>query len=417
MKKNKNKTILVLLLAIVMTLSVVACNDAAQPDNDSVEWQAEEASEYLSSIYDVSFEDGFSYVSFNEALLQIFGTETVHVEAENGVTLAKALVQAAEYDELALSYSDEKISERLKEYNVSTGSEDARYVAAALDADLINSEQANVLTDNGLLSDDDAAILLMNAAHAAGLGRNQLGLSSDPDISGKLMNAWNSFILFTDEILYDAGRQAVEEKVVTGFNIKMSGYNSHFISDRSLIYGHSDITHARQLIKLLNSEAVEARVQLEPKISIYEYLIEWGPVPEPTPTYSVVQFSEDLYLANAVEYDLILEFSSREEMLRFDGIIEEYAKKYEGNEEGRGLIFGSWWQPLYSTANVNMPEEYHQIFDNVIFTDMFELHSFCLPEDRDIVKGAFESFGLEVESVERFANTAFYNYLGGTDFQ
>lgn len=95
MKKNKNKTILVLLLAIVMTLSVVACNDAAQPDNDSVEWQAEEASEYLSSIYDVSFEDGFSYGSFNEALLQIFGTETVHVEAENGVTLAKALVQAA----------------------------------------------------------------------------------------------------------------------------------------------------------------------------------------------------------------------------------------------------------------------------------------------------------------------------------
>lgn len=76
---------------------------------------------------------------------------------------------------------------------------------------------------------------------------------------------------------------------------------------------------------------------------------------------------DDLYLVYAVEYDMQLEFDNTEDMLRFDSIIKEYAKKNEGNEEAEGLIYGSWWQPLYSTARTDMPaEDYHQMYDCVV---------------------------------------------------
>ena len=74
-------------------------------------------------------------------------------------------------------------------------------------------------------------------------------------------------------------------------------------------------------------------MQLEPKVSIYEYLLEWGPVPkEATPTYAVKQVKDDLYLTYAIEYDLKLEFDNKEDMIRFDDVINQYAKKNEGNE-------------------------------------------------------------------------------------
>ena len=164
---------------------------------------------------------------------------------------------------------------------------------------------------------------------------------------------------------------------------------------------------------------VDAKVQLEPKISIYQYLLEWGPVPEATPTYEVKQF-DDLYLVYAVEYDLKLEFNSTEDMQRFDSVINDFAKKNEGNEEAVGLIYGSWWQPLYSTTRADMPqEEYHQIFDCVVTNGIYSIHPFTLPEDKDAVIGKLEelSGGLEVEAVERYCNTAFYHYLKGEDYQ
>jgi hypothetical protein len=67
-----------------------------------------------------------------------------------------------------------------------------------------------------------------------------------------------------------------------------------------------------------------------------------------------------------------------------------------------------------------MPEtDYHQIYDCVITNDTYSIHPFTLPEDKDeVVEKLTEiSDGLEVVPVERFCNTAFYNYLEGEDYQ
>ena len=107
-------------------------------------------------------------------------------------------------------------------------------------------------------------------------------------------------------------------------------------------------------------------------------------------------------------------------MNRFDEVIKTYAKKNEGNEEAKGLIYASWWQPLYSSTRTDMPEtDYHLIYNCVITNDTYSIHPFTLPEDKDeVVEKLTEiSDGLEVVPVERFCNTAFYNYLEGEDYQ
>ena len=328
---------------------------------------------------------------------------------------------AADYEELALSYPEDKIKDRLEQYGVKMDetNEYARYVAAALDTSLITSETAKKVVAEDAFTAEDEISLLMAIANANGDARNYLGMSNDPDIYAKLDQAWNSFILFDDSKLAEIGKEAVQNKVTTGYGLKSAAYSARFLPELTLQYGHSDIKHVHQLMGLLNSENITAKVQLEPKISIYQYLPEWGPIPEATPTYEVKEY-EDLALVYAVEYDLELEFDNLEDMNRFDEVIKTYAKKNEGNEEAKGLIYASWWQPLYSSTRTDMPEtDYHQIYDCVITNDTYSIHPFTLPEDKDeVVEKLTEiSDGLEVVPVERFCNTAFYNYLEGEDYQ
>lgn len=335
-----------------------------------------------------------------------------------------AAVEAADYKELALSYPQEKVAKRLAQYGVTVPAEEAEKlymtnVACALDVSLVTADDVAKAAAGEPFTVVDAEKLLMKVADANGDARNYLGMASDPDIYGKVDQAWNSFILFDDGKLAEVGKEAVLQQISTGYGIKSAAYDARFLPNLTLQYGHSDIKHAHQLLGLLNSEDIDAKVQLEPKISIYQYLLEWGPIPEATPTYEVKQF-DDLYLVYAVEYDMQLEFNNTEDMLRFDSVIKEFAKKNEGNEEADGLIYASWWQPLYSTTRTDMPkEDYHQMFDCVVTNGIYSIHPFALPENKDmVVEKLTELAGdLEVKTVERYCNTAFYSYLKGEDYQ
>ena len=211
--------------------------------------------------------------------------------------------------------------------------ENGAYIATAIDAGLIASYEGATYAENKTITKDMALSLLMQVADANGLGRNYLGNSNDENIDAKLQHAWDSFILYDDEVLSNIGRKMVENQVTTGYNLKNSYFNANFLPELTLQYGHSDIKHAHQLIALLNSENIRAKVQLEPKVSIYEYLLEWGPIPESTPTYEVKKFSDDLYLVYAVEYDLQLEFETKEEKLESedDQLIIDIQTRYVNN--------------------------------------------------------------------------------------
>ena len=223
-----------------------------------------------------------------------------------------------------------------------------------------------------------------------------------------------------DPTLSEVGKEAVEQKITTGYGLKSAAYDARFLPELTLQYGHSDILHAQQLIGLLDSENINARVQLEPKISIYQYLLDWGPVPDPTPTYEVKKFSDELYLVYAVEYDLKLEFADKEDLMAFDKVIKEFAKKNSENADMKGLIYGSWWQPLYSTVREDMPkEDYHEIYDCVVTNGEYSIHPFTTVEAKDEVVKKLSALheGLSVNPEKRYVNTAFFNYLTGEDYQ
>lgn len=388
-------------------------------DNDT----EDDTQEYLKLRFDVDIDDEIvNSDRFLKELSKIADIEGVSINKElNWEELIKISVRLANYEELALSYTDEKIDKRLKKYGLESyfDKDYSRYILTALDVSLINMEQAKSAVDKADLNKDDIRSIFAAIINANGEGRNYLGYSDDKDIYSKIDFAWNSFILFDDGVLNEIGKEAVTQGITTGYGLKSDVYSSNFLPEKTVQYGHSDIKHAHQLIGLLNSEDIRAKVQLEPKISIYQYLLEWGTPPEKTPTYEVKQFG-DIYLVYAVEYDLELEFDNIDDMKRFDGIIKDYAKKNEGNEEALGLIYASWWQPLYTVQREDMDEEaYHEIFDCVIENGIYSIHPFTLAKDKDEVaqKLSAVSNGLEVKPVKRYCNTAFYNYMSGKGFE
>ena len=384
--------------------------------------------EYLKTYFDIDCSKEFTVDTFKEAMEKVSKEDVEPIQDLNGLSVIRYGVEAANYKELAMTYKDSKVEERLYFEGLDEPEENGAYIATALDAGLISNAEARQYIENKPVTKEMAVSLLLQVADANGLGQNYLGYSDDENIDAKLENAWKSFFIYDDEVLSSIGEKIVENKVTTGYNLKNEAYNANFLPELTLQYGHSDIKHAHQLVALLNSENIYAKVQLEPKVSIYEYLLEWGPIPESTKTYQVKKFSDDLYLVYALEYDLQLEFETKEDRNAFHSVIETYAKKYDENKDDMtGLIYGAWWQPLYSTTASTMnEEEYKEIKDYIVTHDNYSIHTFCLLEDERKVKKNLKQAlkeeiekgenGVQLESKTRYVNNAFYRYLQG-DYQ
>lgn len=314
---------------------------------------------------------------------------------------------------------DKTMSDTYK-INSEMNDEDKAFLVTSLDTGVINVEIAKKIVDNGDVDVgvDTVEYILSTVAEITGNGRNFLGYSDDISIYGKVDDVFKSFTIFNDSELTNIGGKLVQNDITTGYGIKSKYYNANFLKDLTLQYGHSDILHAHQLIGLLNSENIIVKVQLEPKVSVYQYLLEWGEIPPATPTYEVKKYG-NLYLTHALEYDLKLEFSNKEDMLKFDTIVKDYAKKNADDENTDGLIYDSWWQPFYSTTNIEMPQEnYKEIYDVVIGDDL-QIHTFTLPQDKDKVIENVKKINnkIAVDSVKRYCNNAFYSYMTGEDYQ
>lgn len=240
-----------------------------------------------------------------------------------------------------------------------------------------------------------------------------VGNTSDNQIFSKLENALNSTELLIGNEIFPVGVKMVSDDLTTGFNVKLK-QDIGFDPELSIVYGHSDIDHAKQLIGLLRSENIEAKVHLETKTSAFKYLLEWGPIPEPTDSYEVVKISEDLYIANAREYDLNIEFENKEDKAKFDQLINSHAKKSSSNPDGKDLLIGSWWQPLY-WSNAEITEGYQEIIDNSANAGEYVFHSFTKSEDSKKIVDALNEIEMHmvIEANRIWANDAFIRYLNG----
>lgn len=380
----------------------------------------DKAAEYLEYYFDIKPLTGaVSVDTFNAALTAIFGEKAVKAETATVAAAVKAAVENAGLKELAGVYSDDKVATTLVGVH-NVPAEFAAYVAAALDTGLASGTWSYAADLDG----DTATQLLMNAVNVSGKGRNYLGKVSDPDIAQKLQSAWATFGNFDDAVLSQLGADLVIAEASTGYNLKFDGYNANFLPEYTIQYGHSSIKHAIQLMGLLQSEGIDAKVALEPKTSIYEHNLDWGDPSEsvPTPTHEIKPIEgTNRWLVYATEYDMMLEFDTVEDKNALDSLIETYSKKYSANQNEDGsfknpLIAGAWWNPLYSSyVPMADTEAFTLIKDNVIRNGAFTIHPFSMVDDTAAIAKVVSEKApdLSVELVDLYVNNAFYRYLNG----
>ena len=368
------------------------------------------AAEYLEEYFAIApFTGTVSRADFDAALVKVGGTAT---EGTGELTVADAVVAAvktAGMDALAVVYTDAdsaKANARIAAYGLAPmAAPTAAYVAAALDAGL-----ASATWDlDGALDAVTASNLLMNVVNVTGQGRNYLGLTTDKDIAAKLRAAFAAIYDFSTldneavQQLWAIGETIVAERATTGFGLKSDDYDARFLDEYTIQYGHSNINHAVQLVALLASEGIEAKVALEPKISIFEY-----------PAYSGD-------LGTSIEYDMNLEFSSLEDREAFHDLVNPYVtRNMEGNTSSQ--ITGAWLTPCFNSYAAI--EGYNEVCDNVISCGKYSLHPFSLPDQVETVSAtideAVDAFNaslaeggtpIETEVVPIWCNPAFYVYL------
>lgn len=418
------KTMLMLALGGVLMLLLAGCaaDPAAillSPERLAASDDGAEMAAFLADRYGVALGEGAGQEEFAAAIAAVAGPveespvpAEVDAEGLSGVEAALTVLYHANLDEVAASYTPEQAAQTLAAW---TGVPDdlapeARaQVAAAVDAGLLDtrwrSADLTAPASPALLTD-----LVGKLLETRGGYKHALGSSEDPDIFNRLLYAYNSF----DQVLMPELQAEVDNLIrtgmITGYNIKRESLRSDFDPARAIVYGHANIGHVRQLIVLLRRENLEADVLLEPKTSAYLYLSEWG---EPTvsPGFQVVPLEDGNYIAYAKEFDVALEFADPADRARFDAVIKAFAKKDAPDEPG--LIFGSWFQPLYSLQEGL--EGYYPAKNNILDGGDFYVQSFSLPEDSAEIAAAFDAVYPEGEVIveDLWVNEAFRNYLMG----
>ncbi|MBE1442741.1 hypothetical protein [Paenibacillus sp. OAS669] len=329
-------------------------------------------------------------------------------------------VKAAGLTELAYSYPQSKVSQSLAPLALNVDDfvslSAAQEIAAAKDAGLVDPELYGDLKLGANASKRLTEQLLGHLLETQGQYKHYIGQTSDPNIYAKLTDAYNTSDIIEAPELEKVVNTALEQGLVTGYNLKDSRFSSNFVESLSLTYGHSDLKHAIQLIGLLRSEGIEAKVQFEPKTSAFVHLIEWGQ-PTPSSTTRYQKLANGNYIALAKEYDIAFEFTSTADKAKFQPIVLKYAKK--NSEDTSGLIAGSWWQPLYySLTELN---DYDVITNNKITTAAgpYYAQSFSLNDKSDGIVAGFKQIDpkVTVSTYKFWVDRPFHNYLTGDDFK
>lgn len=381
----------------------------------------ENAAEYLNEYYGITFSgDNVSVDEFNAALTALGAEPLSDVESLTVEEAVIGAVRVAKMEELALAYAG-NAGKILVDEEVRVDEKYAPYVAIALDQDLADDDD----NFSGPLTARRAARMLYRAAEISGKGRHYIGRVSDDEILPELQSTLSAMAIFDVDTLSNAGIEILVQGATTGYSMKYAGYDARFLEENTLRYGHSDLTHALQLVALMKAENLDAYVQIEPKVSVYEYMLDWGEPGDPTPTYAVHEM-DGRYFAFAIEYDMALEFDSAAEKEEFHDLIETYAKKYDNIVDADGnptkpLLASSWWQPLYYSTTGMKNAEFKELVDNVIAYegDTYSIHSFSVAEDSDAVAEAVKSIDANLTVIPRTitVNPAFYRYITGEDYQ
>jgi hypothetical protein len=320
-----------LILAILLSQSITVF--AATTPNYELQ--------YLSDVYQIVVSKEITKGEFGQYLSAALNDEHFLINEESlateKITNLEALslaVKAANMEELARTYPTEKINRALQKVNLfydenksSISRAQAQDIALALDIGLLPASLASSFTSDGFLAQNHGAIIITRILDINGQYKNYLGTVMEPTIYGKVLRAIENVKKVDNEELLTALDAAVELGLTTGYNIRDVRNNSNFDPALTIRYGHDNPIHAIQLIGLLRSEGVNAKVNIETKTSSYKHMAEWGT--DPNPNYEFIPAADGNYYAHVKEYDVLFEFPTVELKNKFQDIVYEYAIKKE----------------------------------------------------------------------------------------
>lgn len=357
------------------------------------------------------------------ALISLFGRDVLeNPEGEkfcsrtgeiSNISAISLLVSAGGLKELATTYSDAKIKKSIEGLGpwipeTIKSKEEQQALALAVDLNLVFRGRLKVMDLRAMLDPDFAFHLLERIQAFRRSDKKYIGYVTQHDIISKLQDKWEKSGSVSSKTLEPVMKRAVTLQVVTGYLIKNRDDLARFDEELKIMYSHSNFKHIKQLIALLVSENLQAKIQLEPKRSSFLYLDDW----EKTPDLNLETIDGGFSIAHKNEFDVVMEFASREQRNRFREIIEAFAKRE--NEDRRNLLFDSWYQPLYCSE---VPVDgYYKITNLTLGDQTHVVHTYCKEDNAETVMTWLknESGELDLSASALWVNDAFFRYLEGT---
>jgi hypothetical protein len=278
-------------------------------------------------------------------------------------------------------------------------------LAVAIDLNLSFSGRLKLMNILEPLSRDFAFHLIERADEFLSIEKNYIGYVTDPDIVSKISGIWDKHPKVRNEILDNVLNRAFRESLITGCLIKNKHDLANFDSNLTISYSHSNIKHVKQLIGLLASEHLQAKLQLEPKRSSFIYLKEW----ERMPDINLESIEEGIDIAHKDEFDIVMEFTSQEHRDGFRNLIESYARTEAENDHN--VLYESWRQPLFTSK---IPLAGYTRIGEIIIRDASHL-AVSYAREKEIAE-KLEWFSRETKDMEVtvshvWVNEAFFRYL------
>ena len=316
-----------------------------------------------------------------------------------GQDIYQESVNKLEMTELSNTYSKEKIERSLKGYKKLKKEKLEELASKAVLVDL------QAITVDDLNYSKNINLKLENyISNFKDISENSLGNISDKNIIERINRKYSTFKVIEKNSLIDSLNIALAKKLTTGYNIKIKSTYANFNPELSLSYGHNGIKHANQLIALMKSEGLDAKVQIEPKTSAYLHMPDWG---EPATPNIVMEDGQ--IVITPLEYDLQFEFKDKADKMKFIQLIDKYAKKDEVDEEN--LIYDSWWQPFLQTEKI---DGFEKLIVNIVSEGEYEAYVLTLPEKSDaLIKELAKNKNLKLKTKEVYVNPSFYRFMLG----
>jgi uncharacterized membrane protein len=328
--------------------------------------------------------------------------EISHIEA------IEMLIKLADLEELACTYNASKINSLFHDVindEMILSDVQLQHLAVAVDLGLVFKGKIRFLDMHSSLTKDFAYHLLFKTTLFVNNKKKFIGYVTEPDIISRLEEKWNSTGMIPNPDIENVMNDLIRKKIISGYHIKMSEELANFDHHLKITYTHDNFKHVKQLVGLIISENIQARINIEKKHSTFIYYNEW----DITENLSVEPINDKIFLASRLESDIVFEFASPDKKDHFRAVTNDFTKK-EYNRT-KNILFQSWYEPLI-TSDVPL-NSYNRIKEITIQHGSYLILTFVTEETLtkalNKLSECYEKSMIRSRSV--WVNDDFYLYL------